>query len=165
MALGSCRRMAATTRKRVARRGRGRSIFLALVSLLVFSWWQPFADKIPVPCVAADSCSRILERLELKPAFRQPGDPSVFEQALSVSRNEMRHSVPLPHMTVEPEPTIHRVDHSLATLRELDIDYNVWQPIHSRLARGITGRRRRRRCSPAGAARCPRRCSSESGSP
>ena len=85
-----------------------------------------------MPGVAANPRPRILERLELKPTFRQPDGASILDQALSVGRNEMRHAVPLPQVTMEPEPTIHRVDHSVATLLELEIGYGVRQPIHAR---------------------------------
>jgi hypothetical protein len=111
-------------------KGRGSSIFLALCSRFVVSWRKPLADEIPVPCVAANSSPWILQWFELQSTFRQPDHSSVFDQALPICRDEVRHSVPLPHVTVEPQPTIHRVDHSIATLFELDIGYGFWQPIH-----------------------------------
>jgi hypothetical protein len=88
-----------------------------------------------MPGITADARSRILQRLELKPGFRQTHRPSVLDQALSVCRHEMGHPVPLPHVTVEPQPTIHRVDHPITTLRELEVVSGGWQSIHSRHVR------------------------------
>jgi hypothetical protein len=62
----------------------------------------------------------------LQPAFRQAYRASVLDQALTVRRYEMSHPVPLPHVTVEPEPTIDRVDHPVTTLRELDVLDSGW---------------------------------------
>jgi hypothetical protein len=76
-----------------------------------------------MPGVAADASPRVLEWLELQAAFWQTYRASVLKQALAVSRHEVRHLAPIPHMPVEPEPTVHRVDHPITTLRELDVVY------------------------------------------
>ena len=52
-------------------------------SLFVVSWRQPLSDQIPVPGVAPNPCSRILERLELEPALRQPDCPAILDQTLT----------------------------------------------------------------------------------
>lgn len=94
---------------------------------------QPDPHEIPMPCVAALAGAGVLEWFELEAAFRQPDGVAVFHEARSVRRHEVRHLLSLPHMTVEPEPTVHRVDHSIATRRELQIlDSALW-PIHSRM--------------------------------
>lgn len=114
--------------------GARRSISSPL-SLVIFLWREPLADQIPVPGITPDARSWILQRLELKPGFWQTYRASVLNQALSVRRHEMGHLVPLPHVTVEPQPTIHRVDHPITTLRELDVVCGGWQSIHSRHVR------------------------------
>lgn len=92
---------------------------------------EPPSDQIPVPGIPTDAGAWVLERLELKAIVRQTDRSSVGEQSLSICRHEVRHFAPLPHVTVEPEPTVHRVDHSIATPRKLDIVYRGWRPIHS----------------------------------
>jgi hypothetical protein len=84
---------------------------------------QPLPDEIPVPGVATDAAPGILEWLELQAAFWQTYRASVIKQALAVSRHEVGHLAPVPHVSVEPEATVHRVDHPLTTLRELDVVY------------------------------------------
>jgi hypothetical protein len=39
---------------------------------------------------------------------------AVVEQALFVGRHEMRHAPAFPHVAVQPEATIHGVDHAVA---------------------------------------------------
>ena len=96
---------------------------------------EPLANQIPVPGITPDARAWILQRLELKPGFRQTHSTSVLNEAVSVRRHQMGHRVPLPHVTVEPQPAIHRVDHPITTLRELDVVYRGWQSIHSRHVR------------------------------
>jgi hypothetical protein len=90
-------------------------------SFLIVSVWQPLPGEIPMPGVGSDTCARILERLELKAGFWQADRTSVFQEALPVGRYEVRHPAPLPHVPVQPEATVHRVDHPITTLRELDV--------------------------------------------
>lgn len=68
-----------------------------------------------MPGVASDTCSRILEGLELKSFGGNSDATSVGEEALPVGRNEMCEAPSLPHVSMEPEATVHGVDHSLAT--------------------------------------------------
>ena len=84
-----------------------------------------------MPGVPANAGARILERLVLQAGLWQAYRASVIKEALAVGRHEVRHLAPLPHVTVEPEPSVHRVDHPLATLRELDGVYGAWWSIHS----------------------------------
>jgi len=51
--------------------------------------------------------------------LRQADGASVGEQQLAIGRDEVRHSSILPQMAMEPQPTIHGVDHSIAELFEL----------------------------------------------
>lgn len=78
-----------------------------------------------MPGVASDARPRVFERLELKAGFWQADRAPVLEEALPVSRYEVRHLTPLPHVAVEPEATVHRVDHPITTLRELDVPYSA----------------------------------------
>ena len=74
-----------------------------------------------MPRIAALAGARILERLELKSAFRQANGTAISKKAPPVCRHEVRHLLPLPHVAVKPEATIHRVNHSVATLRKLQV--------------------------------------------
>lgn len=87
-----------------------------------------------MPGITSNAGSRILQRLELQSRFRQAHRAPVLDEALPICGHEMGHPVPLPHVTVKPEPTIHRVDHPIPTLRELDVVDGGWQSIHSRYA-------------------------------
>src|SRR3954470_4124027 len=71
-----------------------------------------------MPGIATDPGTWILERLELKSLGRNSSAASVGEEALSVSRDEMRESPSLPHVAMEPEAAIHGVDHSVAARAE-----------------------------------------------
>ena len=144
-------------------RGESRSS-LPLTPAALF-WRKPLTHEIPVPRIAPNTGTGILQRFELQPAFRQTHHPPVFDQSRSVGRYEMRHLTALPHVTVEPQPAIHRVYHPVATLLELDVISRQCWPSHAAPWRAFTGRPPRRRSSPAVARRCRRRCSSEWGSP
>ena len=97
-------------------------------SLLVYSavfFREPLADEVPMPGITPDPGAGILQWLELQPAFRQTHCASIPDQPFSVRRDEVRHFAPLPHMTVQPQATVHGVDHPLATLHELDVVYGA----------------------------------------
>src|SRR5687767_11187542 len=115
------------------------------VSTLAFLWREPFANQIPVPCIAPYVGSRVLQWLELESVFRQPHRTSVFDEPFSIRGHEVRHLVPLPHVTMEPQPTIHRVDHPFPTLFELDVINRWWQSVHVRHEAVVTGRPLHRR--------------------
>jgi hypothetical protein len=71
-----------------------------------------------MPGVPTDPGTRILERLELKSLGRNSDAASVGEESLSISRDKVRETSSLPDMPMEPEATIHGVDHSVATRAE-----------------------------------------------
>lgn len=77
--------------------------FLILrLSFLIRPGRQPCSNQVPVPGVAPDAGAGILQRLELKALLGQPDGVAIFEQSLAVGRHEMGHSLPLPHVTMEP---------------------------------------------------------------
>src|SRR5690242_16250514 len=82
---------------------------------------QEVAHEVPVPRVPADAGARIFQRLELEPAFRQPHVMSIPEQSLTIRGDQMRHRSSLPDVAVQPEPAVHRVDHSVSTAREFTV--------------------------------------------
>ena len=87
-----------------------------------------------MPGVAPDPRTRIFQWLELQPFLRQSNRAPVLDQSRSIRRYEMRHLVPLIHVPMEPEATIHRVYHPIATLLELDVvDGQSWA-LHSGVA-------------------------------
>ena len=71
-----------------------------------------------MPGVAPDSSARILEWLELEPVFPQTDGSAVIEEELAIGRDEVREAFSLPQVAMEPEATIHGVDHSIAELFE-----------------------------------------------
>lgn len=95
-------------------------------SLLIDSLREPNADEIPVPRIAARPGAWIFQWLELQSAFWQANGTAISKKAPPVCRHEVRHLLPLPHVTVKPEATIHRVDHPVATLRELQVLDGAW---------------------------------------
>jgi len=72
-----------------------------------------------MPGVASDAGSRVLEGFELESLRGNSDATPVGEQPFSVRRNEVRERPPLPHMAMQPEAAIHRVDHTFATRPEL----------------------------------------------
>ena len=67
-----------------------------------------------MPSIPAFAGSRILQRLELKTMGRDAHFGAVVEQPLFVGRDEMRHAPAFPHVAVQPETAIHRVNHAVA---------------------------------------------------
>ena len=84
-----------------------------------------------MPGIAPNAGARILQGLELQPAFRQAHPLPVFDQPRSVGRYKMSHLVTLPHVAVEPQSTVHRVYHPGAPLPELDVINRRRRFIHS----------------------------------
>jgi len=87
-------------------------------------------DQVPMPGFASLRCAGILERLVLESVVGKSHGSTVRKQALSVGRYKVRHRASLPHVPMEPEPTVHRVDHSLATSLELDVDEILVPELH-----------------------------------
>lgn len=73
-----------------------------------------------MPSLAAFTAARILEGMVLQ-AFRGNADPaSPREQPLAVRRHQVRHGSTEPHVAMQPEPSVHRVNHAITPPRELD---------------------------------------------
>lgn len=92
-------------------------------------------DEVPVPRVLSSTRPRILEGFELKPLGRKPNVPTIGEKAFSISRDQMRHRVTLPAMTVQPEATVHCEDHPVTTTREFAVRWDSDVAHTSRLHR------------------------------
>lgn len=73
-----------------------------------------------MPGLATSAGARILERFVLQSLVRQSVATPVREQALAISGNEVRHGAPEPDVPMEPESTVHRVNHPVATTREFE---------------------------------------------
>src|SRR6185503_12042934 len=69
------------------------------------------AAEVPVPRIAAFAGAWILEGVKLKPALRHADRASVLEERFTIRRNEMRHAPAVPHVTVQPETSVHGIDH------------------------------------------------------
>ena len=74
-----------------------------------------------MPGVAAHAGSWILERFVLEPGDRQFDGAAVFDEALAVGGDEVRHRAPFPNMAVQPQPAVHRVHHPFASQCELAV--------------------------------------------
>jgi hypothetical protein len=72
-----------------------------------------------VPGVAPFQCARILQALELQTLFGQAKSSTVGQETIAIRRDHVRHRSALPYVAVEPESTIHCVDHTLAAAGEL----------------------------------------------
>jgi 1-acyl-sn-glycerol-3-phosphate acyltransferase len=89
---------------------------------------QHRSAEVPVPRVASHAGAWILERAILQTFRRDSDRDAVGEQEGLVRRHEMREPTSLPQMAVQPQPTIHGVDHSFTTFR-------VFAILRSRLGR------------------------------
>lgn len=74
-----------------------------------------------MPRVAAHAGPGVLEGLELESRQRETGASPILEQQPSVRRDEMGHWSSLPDVPMEPEASIHRMNHPLAPRCELPI--------------------------------------------
>jgi hypothetical protein len=72
-----------------------------------------------VPRIAPQARSRILQWLELKPVGRNADGTAIREQERPVRRYEVGELAAFPLMAVQPQATVHRVDHSIAAFSEL----------------------------------------------
>src|SRR4029079_11075533 len=100
---------------RSATRGYDRIRFERVASVPLGGRRQYWSAEVPVPGIATDARARVLERLELQPVGRDSDQTPVSEKTLSVSRYEMSERASLPHMAVQPETALHRVDHAFST--------------------------------------------------
>ena len=66
-----------------------------------------------MPGIATFAGPWVLEGLELESRLRQAHRTTIREQVLPIGRHQMGHRFALPAMAVQPEPTIHGVDHSV----------------------------------------------------
>lgn len=77
--------------------------------------------EIPVPRVATFSSARIAQRLELQPCLGQAGFGTICQQSGAISRHEVRHRAPFPDVAMQPEATLHGMDHPVAARGKLAI--------------------------------------------
>ena len=68
-----------------------------------------------MPRVTMDARTGVLERLVLQPIGGDADRSPICEQSLAIGRDEVRESASLPNVPVQPEPTVHGEDHSVAT--------------------------------------------------
>lgn len=72
-----------------------------------------------MPRLASHTGSRVLERLVLQAVRRKTNVGRHGKESLAVRRHEMRHQAPLPDVTMEPESTVHGVEHTVTPALEL----------------------------------------------
>jgi len=80
----------------------------------VFRGREQRSTEIPVPRIATDARSRILQWLELEAGLPEPDGRAEAEQSLTVGGHEVRHLAPFPDVAVQPQTAIHRVNHPCA---------------------------------------------------
>lgn len=83
--------------------------------------WEQIFNEIPMPRIASDSRTWILERFVLQAGDREANGSAIFDQSLATGGHQVRHGMPFPDVAMEPESALHRVDHPLASQRELAI--------------------------------------------
>jgi hypothetical protein len=71
------------------------------------------------PRFAALLGARVLEGLVLQPLLREPQRIAVGHQTRAVGAHQVHQRLALPHVAMQPETAVHRVNHSVATLLEL----------------------------------------------
>ena len=89
----------------------------------LFERRQVAAYEVPVPGFAPDASTWILERFELQSVGGKANCATVGEKKVSVRRDQMRHGMTLPAMTVQPEATVHREDHPITAMREFSVSW------------------------------------------
>lgn len=72
-----------------------------------------------MPGIARDSGSWVFQRMELEPFGGQPHAVAPSEQCGAIRGDQMRHRSAEPGVVVHPKPSVHRVNHSVATLGKL----------------------------------------------
>jgi hypothetical protein len=142
------------------------------------SRWEIGSAQIPVPRFAPVSGARVFEGLVLQARSRQSDAGSVLEQACPIRRYEMRHRATVPNVAVQPEATVHGVNHSLAPFDEFLEDRNatvlaatgvvvgIWRSRHGiRLSHTTSFLKTKRRTGSSDAARSVSRRPAYSQSP
>ena len=86
-----------------------------------------------MPSISALRRSRILERFVLQALRRQAYVITVREEAFTIGGHHMRHHAAAPDMSMKPESAFHRVDHTIAAVREFGSIKNSF---------GVVGHRR-----------------------
>jgi len=71
-----------------------------------------------MPRIASNTGARVFEGMKLQTVRSNAHEGTVTEQQLFVGRNKMGEWSAFPDVTVKPKPTVHRVDHSVASLFE-----------------------------------------------
>jgi hypothetical protein len=78
-----------------------------------------------MPGVSPLTSPWVTQWLELQSRFWQSSTNAVFQQSITVCGHQMRHGSPLPSMAMQPQATVHRVDHPVAPSGKLPITDSV----------------------------------------
>ena len=76
-----------------------------------------------MPRIPPASRARILQRLELESMLGKAKMLAEGDEFFAICRDHVGHGPAKPHVTVEPDPAIKGVDHSIAPTPEL---YRCW---------------------------------------
>src|SRR6185437_11758122 len=95
-----------------------RSDVPSYASTLLLSRRQKPPDQVPVPRIALHAGARVLEWFVLEVFRLKPGSAPIGQELLAIGGDQVRHRAPLPDMAVQPESTVHRVQHAVQLFLE-----------------------------------------------
>lgn len=89
-----------------------------------------------MPGVSSNTCARIFQRTVLESRLAQAELPSIADELFAICGNEVGEWLALPHVVMQPQSAVHRVDHSLATSLklsnvELVAEFRHYVPAHA----------------------------------
>ena len=99
-----------------------------------------------MPRIAPQTGAWILEWLELQALNGKMNVDRCGNESRVTSRHEMRHGPPHPHVTMQPEATIHGVQHAILApleflprrhVRPPRLRQHYWQPINPSTVAGV----------------------------
>src|SRR6476620_3158945 len=85
-----------------------------------------------MPRVAAFARARVLQWLELETVEWDADRCAVLEEQFLVRRDEVGKASALPQVTVQPQTTVHGVDHSVTPIAELAENRTSGSGFHAR---------------------------------
>jgi hypothetical protein len=83
--------------------------------------WKEWTPQVPMPRRPTQASPRIFERLVLEARLRDADHGAIPQERRPIRRHQMRHLTAFPHMTVQPEAAVHRVNHPFPSGAELPV--------------------------------------------
>jgi hypothetical protein len=79
-----------------------------------------------MPRIATFASTRVFEGLVLQSLVGHSDVLTEYQELCLVGRYEVRHRPAFPHMPVQPEPSVHGVDHPITPPFELPVGWYFW---------------------------------------